>query len=313
MPRPLLRCLPALVVALFSFLWSAPAAAWGDSGHRTVCEIALRNLTPAASSEVARLLRANPTILGANARNADYGWACTYPDHPAEGAPAPLARRGAEHFVNYPRNTLAVTAATGCGGAPQCVISAIMADYDVLRSAAASDAQLGAALVYLGHWFGDIHQPLHSSFRDDQGGNEMNVSGLCTSNLHSTWDTCILQARTTGSNPSIGSLRTLAATWSGSATDVERAQWLSSVPWQWSAESYAVTLAAETGYCVMVQSDCRYSATQAVWAQGQPRRSVPIDAAYMDRSMPIIRRRITQAGVRLAHRLNLALDPAYRG
>ena len=37
-----------------------------------------------------------------------------------------------------------------------------------------------------------------------------------------------------------------------------------------------------------------------------------IDAAYMDWAMPIIQRRITQAGVRLAHLLNLALDPAYR-
>jgi hypothetical protein len=29
-------------------------------------------------------------------------------------------------------------------------------------------------------------------------------------------------------------------------------------------------------------------------------------------AMPIIRHRITQAGVRLAHLINLALDPAYR-
>lgn len=309
----LFRCLPALLFVLVVSGWSAPAAAWGDTGHRLVCEIALRNLTPTASAEVARLLRANPTILGANARNSEYGWACTYPDHPAAGAPPALARRGAEHFVNYPRTTLSVTAATGCGGAAQCVVSAIAADYGVLRSAAAGDAQRAAALVYLGHWFGDIHQPLHSSFRDDQGGNEMNVSGLCTTNLHSTWDTCMLQARTTGSNPSIDSVRALAASWSGLASDVERALWLSSAPWHWSAESYATTLAPETGYCVMVQATCRYSATQATWAQGQPRRSVPVDAAYMDRSMPIIQRRITQGGIRLAHRLNLALDPAYRG
>ncbi|HEX8643739.1 MAG TPA: S1/P1 nuclease [Allosphingosinicella sp.] len=303
----------ACVAVLFGLTLSSQASAWGDTGHRTVCEIALRNLTPTTNAEVTRLLQANPTILGANARNSDYGWACTYPDHPAAGAPPALARRGAEHFVNYPRTTLSVTAATGCGAAAQCVVSAILADYAVLRSTTANDAQRAAALVYLGHWFGDIHQPLHSSFRDDQGGNEMNVSDLCTSNLHSTWDTCILQARTTGNNPSIDSVRTLAATWTGLATDVERAQWLSSVPWQWSAESYATTLAPETGYCVMVQSTCSYSATQATWGQGQPRRSVSVDAAYMDRSIPIIQRRITQAGIRLAHRLNLALDPAYRG
>ena len=57
---------------------------------------------------------------------------------------------------------------------------------------------------------------------------------------------------------------------------------------------------------------CQYSATQPTFATGQPQRSVQIDAAYMDRAMPIIQRRITQAGIRLAHHLNLALDPAYR-
>lgn len=95
-------------------------------------------------------------------------------------------------------------------------------------------------------------------------------------------------------------------------TDTERAEWLSSAPWQWSAESYVVTLKPEVGYCVLAQGACRYSATQLTWAQGQPRNSVQIDGAYVDWAIPIVQRRITQAGIRLAHRLNLALDPAYR-
>ena len=72
-------------------------------------------------------------------------------------------------------------------------------------------------------------------------------------------------------------------------------------------------LRPELGYCVMAEDACRYSATQATWSEGQPRRSVQVDAAYMDWAMPIIRRRLAQAGIRLAHRLNLAFDPAYRG
>jgi hypothetical protein len=305
----MLRRMLAIIVMSTGLGWASQASAWGDSGHRTVCEIALRNLTPTARHEVDRLLHANAAILGANPLNAEYGWACTYPDHPAASGPG---RRSPEHFVNYARNLLVVTNSSGCGGAPLCVISAIAADFAILRSSA-PDAQRAAALVYLGHWFGDIHQPLHSSFRDDQGGNEMNSSGLCTNNLHSTWDTCILQSRALAGGRSIDDVRALAATWSGQVTDADRAQWLSSAPWQWSAESYAVTIRPETGYCVLVQGTCQYSATQADWAQGQPHRSVRIDAAYMDMAMPIIQRRITQAGVRLAHRLNLALDPAYRG
>jgi len=301
------RWLLAACFVAFGCGWSAPAFAWGDSGHRAVCEIALRNLTPTARSEVSRLLRAHPAILGANPLNAEYGWACTYPDHPAASGPP---RRSPEHFVNYPRTLMVVTDAAGCGGAAQCVVSAIAADFAILHAPTASDRERAAALVYLGHWLGDIHQPLHSSYRDDQGGNEVNTSGPCTNNLHSTWDTCILQARALAGGRSIEDIRTLAAGWSGAVTDVERAQWLSSQPWQWSAESYAVTIRPEVGYCVMVQGACQYSATQPVMAA--PRRNVPIDAAYMDWAMPIIQRRITQAGIRLAHLINLALDPAYR-
>ena len=304
-----MRRIFAALAIMVVLTWGSQALAWGDSGHRTVCEIAFRNLTPAARTEVTRLLRAHPAILAANPLNAEYGWACTYPDHPAAGGPG---RRSPEHFANYARTTLEVTAATGCGDAPICVISAIAADYAILRSAAATDQARAAALVYLGHWFGDIHQPLHSSFADDRGGNQIGSTGLCTFSLHSTWDTCILQNRALPGARSVEDVRALAARWSGQVTDADRAAWLAARPWQYSAESYVVTLAAQTGYCVMAGGACRYSAAEATWAEGDPERRVAIDAAYMDWAMPIIQRRITQAGIRLAHHLNLALDPAYR-
>lgn len=303
-----IRWFAAALLTLIGLGLGAPALAWGDSGHRTVCEIALRNLTPTARLEVDRLLQAHPAILGANPRNSEYGWACTYPDHPADNGPG---RRSPEHFANYARTTTAITG-PGCGVASSCVVSAIAADFDVLRSATASDRDRAAALVYLGHWVGDIHQPLHSSFADDRGGNDVGSAGLCTSSLHSTWDTCILQARETGRDPTIDRIRLLAAELSLGVSDEERAEWLGTEPWQWSAESYALTVRPELGYCVMGSGACRYSANQATFADGQTRRNVAIDAAYMDWAMPLIRQRLAQAGIRLAHRLNLALDPAYR-
>jgi hypothetical protein len=310
--KTMLRWVLAIVAMVSGLGWSAPALAWGDSGHRAVCEIAWRNLTPAARSEVLRLLRAHPVIPAAAPRNRDLGWACTYPDNVVNGGPG---RRSPEHFVNYPRTTLTVTEASGCGEAPLCIISAIAADFARLGNAGLPDKDRAEALIYLGHWLGDIHQPLHSSFRDDQGGNEVNSRGNCTSKLHSTWDTCILRQRALGdvAQPSIETLQTLAATWSGQVTDVERAEWLSTEPWQWSAESYDIAIRPVLGYCVIVEGACQYSADQMTYVSGKPRNSVLIDAAYMDGAMPVIQRRITQAGVRLAHYLNLALDPAYRG
>jgi hypothetical protein len=300
-----------ILLAAFGLAWAGPAIAWGDAGHRTVCEIAWRNLTPTAAAEVRRLLGAHPVIPVRAPRNRELGWACTYPDNVVTGGPQ---RRAPEHFVNYPRTLLTVTPGTGCSGAPLCVISAILADYSRLRNSALSDEDRAEALIYLGHWLGDIHQPLHSSFRDDQGGNEVNSQGLCTRSLHSTWDTCMLVQRTYAnqSAPSIDDVQSVAASWSASVTDLQRADWLSSAPWQWSAESYAVTLQPAVGYCTMAGGTCQYSPTQLGFLQGRPRTSVVVDGDYIGRSMPVIQRRITQAGVRLAHILNLALDPAYR-
>jgi hypothetical protein len=39
-----------------------------------------------------------------------------------------------------------------------------------------------------------VHQPLHVSFPDDRGGNNIGVSGgLCSWDLHAVWDSCILE------------------------------------------------------------------------------------------------------------------------
>jgi hypothetical protein len=64
----------------------------------------------------------------------------------------------------------------------------------VLASSGASEEERLEALKYLGHWVGDVHQPLHVSFEDDRGGNEVGISGgLCNWNLHAVWDRCIIE------------------------------------------------------------------------------------------------------------------------
>jgi hypothetical protein len=202
---------------------------------------------------------------------------------------------------------------SGCGLAHECVDNAVITDLGLLRSPFVADRHRAVALMYLGHWVGDIHQPLHNSFEDDKGGGDVDVSGLCSQGLHNAWDTCILQRKilNTNSDPDIPVLQQLAAAWMAPVTDVEGAQWLSTAPWQWSQESYAITIRPEIQYCVMVQGNCQYSATQPTFPGANP-RTVAVNDAYATMAVPIIQRRITQAGVRLAHLINLALDPAYR-
>ena len=101
------------------------------------------------------------------------------------------------------------------------------------------------ALKSLGHWVGDIHQPLHVSFLDDKGGNTIRTSAQCPGNLHAVWDTCLVQYAI-GPDTSEAVDDLLAA-----ITPEMKVEWNASVPRDWANESFAITEAARTMYCVM--------------------------------------------------------------
>src|SRR5262249_50998187 len=156
---------------------SERAAAWGDLGHQIVCQIAFEEL-PAPAKRAVRALMAH------DAQFKSFSKACVFPDWPRI--------RDTEHYVDLPRNAAEVDKAKPCGAKKTCVITAITND---MRDFGRSD-RAAARLVLLktlGHWVGDIHQPLHVSFDDDHGGNWVKVTGECDSNnLHSAWDTCLV-------------------------------------------------------------------------------------------------------------------------
>ena len=79
-----------------------------------------------------------------------------------------------------------------CPLADICLLTAIAANTAVLKDTTASDADKLAALKFLGHWMGDLHQPLHISFQDDRGGNEVEVIGPLHSRPARLWDTCLI-------------------------------------------------------------------------------------------------------------------------
>ena len=137
------------------------AWAWGDEGHKVICEIAFRLVQPNTRAEIKKLISTDE-------RFTSFSDSCTWPDHPRQ--------RASEHFVNLPRDSDGLHSET-CPGASACVVTAIKKDFEVLSSNNASQAQKLASLKFLGHWVGDIHQPLHVSFEDDRGGNSILVTG----------------------------------------------------------------------------------------------------------------------------------------
>jgi hypothetical protein len=293
----------AATAAAVTPLPTAPARAWGPDGHHTVCAIAYRNLTATAKAEVDRLT-------AADGHYKSFADSCTWADEVRASR-----GRGGEHFVNYPRNLAKVTG-PACPGGKACVISAIAADLHALGSPG-SDADRVQSLKWVGHWFGDIHQPLHISFEDDRGGNEIKVTGACapahSKNLHSAWDGCVIRTRIfpQGGDP-LANADATAATLDAAVTPAQRQAWVHSQPWQWAAESYAIALQPQTRYCIRKGGTCRYAPTQATYAGGK-QRTQALTPAYLDRAAPIVRDRLSRAGIRLADALNRTLDPAYHG
>src|SRR5882724_4711600 len=227
-PRPR-RILPCLAVVLVLFLGSiggaSPAWGWGDLGHKIVCQIAFQELNAKARAEVVRLIALDSTF-------DSFTDACTWPDHPR--------KRAEEHFINVPR-TLQTIATAQCQGAPTCLFTAIVTDREILRTSTDDTAKL-ASLKFLGHWVGDIHQPLHVSFADDRGGNAIVEQGPCGDDLHAVWDTCIIE-RKLGRD-----IRHIASELRSRVTDTERAAWTSTGAKDWASESFTITTAAAVRY-----------------------------------------------------------------
>ena len=186
--------------------------------------------------------------------------------------------------------------------ATDCVVLAIEKDLAVLSSPNATEQDRFEALKYLGHWVGDVHQPLHVSFEDDRGGNEVGVwGGICSWNLHAVWDRCIIEHGLPGDPYA------LAQQLLNDVTDEERAAWQGSSPIDWANESFATSVSPGVQYCVGSGTGYWYSADNEHLGRGEPERAVVVDRSYIETHAPTVRDRLVKASVRLGGLLNQAL------
>ena len=214
------------MVVVLGVLLARDVSAWGDTGHQIICEIAFQELHPQARAAVTRLLQHEADFM-------TFATACTWPDHPR--------KRASEHFVNLPR-AAAQLEHNACPSDVPCVVTAIAQDVETLARPSASDPEKLAALKFLGHWVGDVHQPLHVSFQDDKGGNEIDEQAPCAQNLHAVWDTCIIQRKLGTNVPHI------ATELRAQVTEAERTRWTTTGAKDWANESFAITTAAAVQY-----------------------------------------------------------------
>jgi hypothetical protein len=299
------------VVAAALALASAPpgALAWGPHGHRIVCLIAYQLLEPDVQARVDHLTK---TFLPpGHASTADapmyasFPDACTFADTARDNARAGLPawlyfKRFEEwHFLNLPRDVRTADP-DQCGN--NCVLRGIAYHSARLANADLQDWKRAEALFFLGHWIGDIHQPLHVSYKDDLGGNRIKpiTGGFFTtsSNLHTVWDSGIIEMAHAGND------KTLAAKLAAAITPQMRTEWVAVDPIGWAQESYDITISPDVSYCAWTTTNNPHDEEACV---PKSKAGRTLHKSYETEFRPTVERRLQQAGVRLADRIRRAL------
>src|SRR5260370_4459724 len=182
------------IVALFALL-PAQLLGWSAKGHAIIADIASARLTPGARKNLNVLLGNNSLASIANWADAirndqpeTFGW----------------------HFVDIPRNAEGFAEERDCYR-PQdkgptaltdhhnCIVDRIAMFRQVLSDENASERDRLIALMFLVHFVGDVHQPLHA-IEDARGGNDVKVTvfgsdqcGNYPCNLHGAWDYSLVE------------------------------------------------------------------------------------------------------------------------
>jgi hypothetical protein len=253
-------------------LLAPPVFGWGNAGHQVVCEIAFQQMGPEARALVSRLRRNDPA-------RTSFAESCIWPDEVRKTTHKDTYEY---HFINLKEPANGLDLARDCE-ALDCVSVAIQRYAVYLRDYAESGKQekrAVEALKFLGHFVGDLHQPLHVGRAVDLGGNEIHVTWAPTGNsvtLHSVWDTWIPSWSGIVSSRSAPALL-------AELDPTAAAAWKTTNPGTWAQESW--TLARDVAYTV---------------ADGDE-----ITEDYIEAASPKVREQLLKAGVRLAHLLDLA-------
>jgi hypothetical protein len=268
-----MRKLLATVVAVFCL--PLPAYCWGPEGHDLVARIAQAQLSKKVRAKVDAILGPNVTIVSIS----------SWPDSIRRDRPetAPW------HYVDIPIDQPRLDMARDCPKG-DCVITAIANFRAALKNPSTPPEKRKEALMFLVHFVGDMHQPLHCSDNKDKGGNDVRVifaGAERPSNLHSAWDTGILER--------MGKEDDLYPALLKEALK-NRRKWSQGTVESWAEESHQAAV------------DTTYGKLPVKPVAGTPNTTpIPLDAAYQQAAIPVIRTQIEKAGDRLARLLNETL------
>jgi nuclease S1 len=262
---------PLVCVVILSL--TPPAGAWGPEGHSLVARIAETQLTPAVRARVLEILGPGKTLASVAS------WA----DEVRRSRP----ETAAWHYIDIPIEHARLDMERDCAKG-DCIVSTISRLRQVLRDPATASQQRTEALMFLIHFVGDMHQPLHCSDHHDRGGNGVQVQfqGRQT-NLHSLWDSGLL-GRLPPEDALFPDLSRESAR--------HRKGWSKGTVTDWAEQSHKVGRKVVYGKLPTA-------------GEGAP---IAIDAAYEATAGPAIQEQLERAGARLAIVLNTELQQLRR-
>jgi nuclease S1 len=266
------RCqirIAAPTVGLLIVLQAAPAWAWAPLGHRLTGRLAEQHLTPQARAAVKELLDRGESMADAST------WA---DEHRRD-----IKGSGPWHYVDVPldqdRYDDRFSADTPEKG---YIVPKIREFKAVLKDRSRPIEERRIALRFLIHLVEDLHMPLHVGDNHDRGGNDTQIQFLGQgTNMHRLWD-----------GDMIGRVCTDEECWlidlAAMDTPEARTRAMAGTVEDWATESL---LAAREAY----KDPATGRKIQAGTKLGEP---------YQVANLPVARRRLYQAGVRLAMVLN---------
>ena len=178
------------ILALIAVLSPPAAYAWGAKGHAVTAEIAERGLSPNVAAQI-RALNFSAPLRDIASLPDDWRADETKGLRPGD--------TGALHYSNIPNDQATFDRARDCKD-DQCVVAAIERFAAVLKDRSQPRDKRREALIYVVHFMGDLHQPMHAAggqVKDEQtgqmvmdrGGNLVKIRLLgVETNLHSAWD-----------------------------------------------------------------------------------------------------------------------------
>lgn len=280
---PLLAALTALVIA-------SPAGAYWEYGHQTIAQIAWANIKPATRTAITRLLAKQALLDTPTCPAGTLDQAAVWADC-IKGIKTPDGKRPFDYTGPWHYQDVSICSPFDLNSPCKdgnCVTAQILRDVKLLKDPKTPAKARVEALVFLIHFVGDLHQPLHAGEKDDQGGNKVSADyGDFTAkrlNLHSIWDGYLAErAISTGPN--------LVRRYS----TAERAKVAAGSVTDWSRESWAV--ARDVTYATAIGGDpCGPTPTR-----------VKLDNATIETLVPTVRLEVERGGLRLAKLLDQAL------